>query len=48
MSTQQIGEKPNATLPIPGVNPVWNELLFVYTLEDSVPAEGDFHPLMNI
>lgn len=25
---------------MPGVNPVWNELIFVFTTDESVPAEG--------
>ena len=39
LSTQQVGP-PNATLPITGVNPIWNELIFVFTTEEGVPAEG--------
>lgn len=39
MSSRDEVEKPNATVPLEGQFPVWNDILFVETLEENVLNE---------
>ena len=34
-----MGDKPNATIPLDGVNPIWNDVIFVETMHDAVNTE---------
>jgi hypothetical protein len=40
LATQEIGNKPNATNIVDGNNPVWNDIIFVETIEENVDSEG--------
>ena len=40
MTTQEIGEKPNATNASDGPNPTWNDVIFVHTVDENVENEG--------
>ncbi len=41
LNTRNVGEKPNATEPVEGINPMWNDLIFVETVEgNNMANEG--------
>ncbi len=40
LTTQYIGNRPNATSSVEGLNPAYNDIIFVETLEQHVPKEG--------
>jgi hypothetical protein len=42
LNTQNVGEKPNATATVEGRFPIWNDLVFVDTLDRNVSTEGIF------
>ena len=40
LTVEEASKKPNTTKSIESPNPVWNDLIFVETLEENIPKEG--------
>ena len=42
LNTRNVGDRPNATDPIDGINPMWNDIIFVETLDGNNLANEGF------